>query len=68
MTFQNQTGAPASQGERTIRRQEEIFVMPEGINRASRNKRTGFPLTDCGNDDFEVTVINITVSFYLENT
>ncbi len=40
---------------------DEIFVMPEGINRASRNKRPGFPLTDCGNDDVEAAIFDFMV-------
>ncbi len=41
--------------------QNEIVVMPEGINRASRSKRPGFPLTDCGNDDFEAAIFDFMV-------
>jgi len=41
--------------------QDETFVMSEGINRASRNKRHGFPLKDCGNDNFEAVTCDFMV-------
>jgi hypothetical protein len=38
------------QGERTMCHKHPFSVMPEGFYRASRSKRAGFPLTNCGND------------------
>ncbi len=46
--------------------QDNIFVMPEGFNRASRrNKRPGFQLTACWNDDFEAAIFDFMVILQL---
>src|SRR5208283_944758 len=55
------TRARGSAGQPHYVPQDETFVMPEGINRASRNKRHGFPLKDCGNDDFEAVICDFMV-------